>query len=146
MSPVELTANFMQSWWLKYTKFFALGSKLICCFWIKAVLIVNCCSWPCWCLLCQGLLAISFTALQIMLPLSFLCSHSYLRQFFNAGIIDGYRPNSPRAAKRLHLLCTDVRSLHIFWFRTSKCKFSQAFDKASLEKKIFLLRKIGSKT
>ena len=83
-----------------------------------------------WTLLSQvskyGLLAISCIALLIMLSLLQFCNdHSYFRQFFNANIKDGYLPNSPSAANLLHLLCTDRSSLHIFWFRTSKLRFSQ---------------------
>ena len=93
----------------------------------------------------RPLLAISRIALPIRLSLSQFCNdHSYLRHFFNANINDGYLPNSPSAANLLHLLCTDRRSLHNFWFRTLNSRLSQDLNKASLEEKFFLVRMLGN--
>ena len=67
-----------------------------------------------------------------------------LNSIFNANMNDGYLPNSPSTASRLHLLCTDRSSLHIFWFNTSKWRLSQDFNKASFEAKLFLDRMLGN--
>ena len=45
---------------------------------------------------------------------------------------------------RLHLLCTESKSLQIFWFKTSACRFSHDLSESCLLLNLFFGKMVGS--